>query len=300
MNPANLKSPFPYFGGKSRIAAEVWRRFGTVKNFVEPFAGSLAVLLARPDWTPNSVETVNDADCYLANFWRALQHDFDAVAKWADWPVNEVDLLARHQWLMAQDDFLQRMKTDPDYYDVKIAGWWVWGKRIWLGRGWCRDNWQQLPDLGNFTKSIVSEDVKRLAKRLEAVRVTCGDWRRVLSHSATDRFGDTALLLDPPYGDDCEMPYVSAVDTAEVRAYAIEAGKNPLMRVALCGYDTEHDMPDDWERLNWKANGGYGNQADGRGKKNSHRECIWFSPACIRQVRQLDLFAEPEPADDAA
>jgi site-specific DNA-adenine methylase len=42
-----LKAPFPYFGGKSRIAAEVWRRFGDVKTYVEPFCGSCAVLLAR-------------------------------------------------------------------------------------------------------------------------------------------------------------------------------------------------------------------------------------------------------------
>ncbi len=27
-----LKAPFPYFGGKSTIAPEVWTRFGNVKN----------------------------------------------------------------------------------------------------------------------------------------------------------------------------------------------------------------------------------------------------------------------------
>ncbi len=43
-----LKAPFPYFGGKSRVADEVWRRFGNPKTYVEPFCGSCAVLLARP------------------------------------------------------------------------------------------------------------------------------------------------------------------------------------------------------------------------------------------------------------
>ncbi len=32
-----IKSPFPYFGGKSRAASLVWPRFGAVKNYVEPF-----------------------------------------------------------------------------------------------------------------------------------------------------------------------------------------------------------------------------------------------------------------------
>lgn len=39
-----LKAPFPWFGGKSRAAHLVWERFGAVGNYVEPFAGSLAVL----------------------------------------------------------------------------------------------------------------------------------------------------------------------------------------------------------------------------------------------------------------
>lgn len=40
-----IKAPFPWFGGKSRAAPLVWQALGDVKNFVEPFAGSLAVLL---------------------------------------------------------------------------------------------------------------------------------------------------------------------------------------------------------------------------------------------------------------
>ncbi len=43
-----LKAPFPWFGGKSRVAHLVWERFGDVGNYVEPFAGSLATLLGRP------------------------------------------------------------------------------------------------------------------------------------------------------------------------------------------------------------------------------------------------------------
>jgi DNA adenine methylase len=96
-----LRAPFPWFGGKSRVAPLVWERFGDVRNYVEPFAGSLAVLLGRP--SAARVETVNDANAYLANFWRALageNADPDAVAFYADQPVNEADLHARHRWLV--------------------------------------------------------------------------------------------------------------------------------------------------------------------------------------------------------
>lgn len=132
-----LKAPFPYFGGKSKVAPEVWQRFGEVKNYVEPFCGSAAMLLARP--SEPKIETVNDANCFIANFWRSLQQDPEGVARFADWPVNEADLHARHRWLMLSESstaWRERMKTDPDFYDVKVAGWWVWGASCWIGAGW--------------------------------------------------------------------------------------------------------------------------------------------------------------------
>jgi hypothetical protein len=133
-----LKAPFPAFGGKSRVADLVWRRLGDVSNFIEPFFFSGAVLLRRPH--PPRVETANDLDCYIANFWRATQHDPEAVAAHADWPVNEIDLHARHRYLVLSDDaraFRERMRADPDHYDPKIAGWWCWGACCWIGSGWC-------------------------------------------------------------------------------------------------------------------------------------------------------------------
>ncbi len=82
-----LSAPFPWFGGKRKVAAEVWRRFGRVDNFVEPFFGSGAVLLGRPTPVVGN-ETVNDLDGYVANFWRAIKLSPEATAEWADNPVN--------------------------------------------------------------------------------------------------------------------------------------------------------------------------------------------------------------------
>ena len=63
-----MKAPFPWFGGKRRVAPLVWAALGDVDNYVEPFAGSLAVLLERPLNHRRTAETVNDRDYYLANF----------------------------------------------------------------------------------------------------------------------------------------------------------------------------------------------------------------------------------------
>ena len=76
----SLAAPFPYFGGKRRAAPIIWRALGDPGGYVEPFAGSAAVLLARPPFKGRRVETLNDADGWLVNCWRAIQHDPTTVA----------------------------------------------------------------------------------------------------------------------------------------------------------------------------------------------------------------------------
>jgi len=317
-----LKAPFPWFGGKSRAAHLVWPRLGNVQNYVEPFFGSGAVLLERPH-TPQ-IETVNDLDCYLSNFWRALQHAPGQVARHADWPVNEIDLLARHRWLDAQAEFRERMGSDPDYYDVRVAGWWVWGQCSWIGDGWCMQRAdgnqpQQLPHLGAAGMGInrklpsldrgrginrkltqlngrgerIQEYFTTLAQRLRDVRVACGDWSRILNAGADTRLGVTGVFLDPPYSsDEHNVKYaansdISADISADVSKWAIEHGNIQKLRIALCGYAGMYDMPSTWECVKWKAQGGHG--VTERAIDNSTRERIWFSPNCLKTRTLLDI-----------
>jgi hypothetical protein len=130
----------------------VWERFGAdVRNYVEPFFGSGAVLLRRPGFDAQRapIETINDLDCLVGNFWRAVQVDPEAVAYWADSPVNEADLHARHRWLHRAvreawaemggiAAWRERLTHDPEFCDVRIAGWWCWGLSCWIGDNWCR------------------------------------------------------------------------------------------------------------------------------------------------------------------
>jgi len=135
-NAGTLAAPFPYFGGKSGACDEVWRALGDPENYVEPFAGSAAMLLGRP--SIGHTETINDADGFVANFWRAVSLDAVAVALHADWPCNEADLFARHSWLVRQrETLLDGLHSAPDWYDAKVAGWWCWGACNWIGSGWC-------------------------------------------------------------------------------------------------------------------------------------------------------------------
>ena len=133
-----LRAPFPWNGGKSRVAAKCWNAFGAdIANYIEPFFGSGAVLLGRPGGA-GKIETVNDLDGGICNFFRAIAADPDAVAEWCDWPVSELDLHARHAWLVERLNALsEQLRADPDFCCPKTAGWWVWGICQWIGTGWC-------------------------------------------------------------------------------------------------------------------------------------------------------------------
>ena len=332
-----LDAPFVWFGGKRRVAGIVWQRFGAVANYVEPFYGSGAVLLGRPgvDLDDLPLETVNDLDGFVANAWRAIALRPEETAEWADQPVMECDLHARHVWLRERRaDLTARLCADPDYCDTQIAGWWLWGMACWIGGGWCGPSgsgpWIVETDaegVRRFVLGDASQGVKRqrvhlgdrgqgvcrqlplpgwfaaLAARLRRVRVCCGDWSRVMGPSVTFKHGLTAVFLDPPYsaeaGRDMGCYALDSGDVAHaVRDWALANGDNPLLRIALCGYEGEHEMPDDWECVAWKAGGGYGAGKGGSGDANKHRERIWFSPACLRPGRdagQLSMFQEAAP-----
>ena len=75
--------------------------------------------------------------------------------------------------------------------------------------------------------------------------------------------------------------------SADVRAWAIEHGDNPRLRIVLCGYDGEHAMPATWRTVSWKAKGGYGNAS---GNLNRLREVMHLSPHCLDATRQRGLF----------
>lgn len=142
MTLTNLhKTPWPWFGGKADAAPHVWDALGDVAHYVEPFAGSLAVLLRRPHECNRTYysETVNDLDGLLVNAWRSLQMSPDAMADAASWPVSEADVHARHialvKWRAERQ--LEHLMGDPNWHDPVMAGWWAWGQSCWIGSGWC-------------------------------------------------------------------------------------------------------------------------------------------------------------------
>ena len=140
-------------------------------------------------------------------------------------------------------------------------------------------------------KLVLSEWMTELSDRLRRVRVCSGDWQRVCGPSVTFKHGMTGVFLDPPYSAEADRyeTLYSEEDLSvahEVRRWCIENQDNPLLRIALCGYEGEHCLPG-WTEIQWKTCGGYGNLGNAAGRDNAARERIWFSSACIDPSRRL-------------
>jgi hypothetical protein len=313
-----LAAPFPYFGGKRRAAGRIWQALGDPSGYVEPFAGSAAVLLARPPFRGRRVETLNDLDGWLVNCWRAIQLSPDDVARHAWGPVAEIDYHARLAWLQQRRtlDLVAWLEGDPEHHDAKAAGWWLYVLACGIGAPFGPGPWRvvdghlrkgnagqgvnrKLPHLGDAGRGVNRGDaepgqleayMQQLADRLQRVRITCGAWDRVMTRRiicGNYQWKDCAAFLDPPYATSGDLYAESSEGVAvAVREWCAAAAPRDL-RVILCGYDTEHDalLSQGWSVIEGKSGRGAGYSSDAF---NGRRERLWLSPACIGSA-QLGL-----------
>ena len=296
-----LTAPFPYFGGRSRVAKKILKRLGDVTVYVEPFAGSLAVLLAG---APHKREIVCDINGFVVNFWRALQHDPDTVAHYADYPTYHDDLTARHRWLVqwARDKGTS-LSDDPDWYDPQAAGWWAWGASNWIGGGWCVGaSGDKRPHVGSHTGGqglqVQRHDLKgvgigsgdrlrsyfyTLAQRLSGVVVLNRSWESALTpsllmHTRTEPKPPVGILMDPPYlvdersADLYTSDQIGTSNNSAEESYRWARKWGARYRIAYCCRDGDFPVPAGWTAETHTFGGV---------KRKARRDMVMFSPACV-------------------
>ena len=316
-NSAALLAPFPYFGGKRSIIGAVWQRLGAPKQYIEPFCGSAAMLLGASH--PASLEVISDASGFIANFWRAVKHQPEAVATWADYPVSHVDLGARHQWLMAQRARVAQLLADPNNAgDAQVAGWWLWGQCAWIGSGWC--DWEkpalgqiphvsnagmgvqalgQIPHTSNAGRGVQAigqiphlTDAGRGVQASEEAMWTSGGrtawrWLRQLANRL-ERVrvvhGDWSRCLNHHYG---KTDTAIFFDPPYKRYEALYGVRVP---VASAVEDWAREHPDlrialcghagDYELPGWEMMLWSRGRLTYGGASTTEQEVVWFSPAC--------------------
>lgn len=262
----------PYYGGKQRIADRIVAAFPPHLHYVEPFAGGLSVLLAKP---PSKLETVNDLDHHLVTFWRVLRdRPEDLMRVCALTPHSRVELdmcrqpmdgldeleIARRVWSqLAQGRAGRRTRTGWRYYITGDTGAMATYLRGYLDR------------------------MPPAAARLASVQLECMPALDVI-----DRYGrDTGVLLyvDPPYLSSTRrsLQYVHELHTEAEHRELAEALQATAAAVVLSGYHSPlyDEIYGDWHVIEIPAS----TQKSGQDARRT--EVLW----CNFEPRR-DLFTE--------
>ena len=252
----------PYFGSKRQAAAKVWEHLGDPYIYIEPFAGSLAVLLARPNPNPGW-EIVCDLDGHVINFWRALKLDPQGLLALDAGPVSEVEIDAWHRCLLTEQPVLtEKLRADHTYFDADLAYMWWAGASSWIGSGWCRGKpSRQRPHIdrtlkGVYAQGMTDDKMLAIAERLSNCIILAGDWtdawKRGVSDAIIKRYqnkagGSIGVFLDPPYTKETGRADLYSEDaplSQQVQEWALRKGDRPAARLVGRGVRHRVSRPD--------------------------------------------------------
>lgn len=256
-----MKPPIPYFGSKQALAGWIVSLLPPHEHYVEPYAGSLAVLLAK---IPSNHETVNDRSKSLMTFWRVLRDRPEELAR-----VCALTPHSRAEFDAAFDD------TDDE---LELA------RRLWVrltqsrGGSLRKTGWRHYVEPTSSTSMPAYLDGYRArlaagAERLMRVSLECRPALEVIA-SYGSRPG-CLLYVDPPYPGDLRTHsnrYEHEMrDEADHRKLA-EALWDCAATVVLSGYPSPlyDELYEGWYREQTAASTG-----NGRAGEQARVEVLW-------------------------
>lgn len=229
--------PFSYYGGKTTLGPQIAALLPKHRHYIEPFAGSLAVLLAKP---PSDSETVNDIDGDIVTFWRVLRdhpEELERVAMLTPHSRTEHELA----WTPAPTDDIER------------------ARRVWVRLTQCRSHsmrksgwWYRKEPAGHSPAAYVKSYAARLlpcAQRLANVTLESRDAVLLIQEYGSEK--SACIYADPPYvGTTRATNYgVEMTKSADHEAFA-SACHDAKASVVVSGYDSAlyRDLFDKWHR----------------------------------------------------
>jgi DNA adenine methylase len=181
-----VRPPFTYFGGKTLLADRIVALFPQHDHYVEPFAGSLAVLLAKP---PSHRETVNDLDGDLVNFWQVLRdRPADLIRACTLTPHSRTEYQKAYE---ASSDELERARRTWIVLSQGRAG--TLKRTGWRCQVASQNRGNSVPqDLAGYISRM-----EQVAQRMTNVSLECRPALEMVE--AYGGSEDSLLYLDPPY-----------------------------------------------------------------------------------------------------
>jgi DNA adenine methylase len=236
-----VNPPFAYYGGKTGMAPRIVDLMPEHRVYIEPFAGSLAVLFAKP---PSTHEIVNDLDNSVVTFFRVLREHYEDLER-----VCALTPHARSEYAVAD------LSSELDDLE-RARRFWVrvnqsFGKTAGRQTGWSVTTAR--------TQSVPMSVLNRIgrfaavADRLARVSIECCDAAGLVARLAT---ADTLIYADPPYlaetrrGRDRRRPKDYGHDMGHVDEHRVlaEVLRSTAATVILSGYPSPlyEELYGDW------------------------------------------------------
>ncbi len=275
---------FGWYGGKFSHLDWLLPLLPKCHHYCEPFAGSAAVLLNRP---PSPIETYNDLDGEVVNFFRVLRDRGSEIEK------------AIALTPFSREEFAIACKLDPDVADVERA------RRFYIRARQVRTGLAQTATIGrwanckNTSRAGMSGVISRWLGGVEQLDTICQRLLRVQieNRPATDvvKLYDsprTLFYCDPPYvhdtrGDSNAYKYEMTDEQHKELADTLNSAKG---QVAFSNYDCDL-LADLYPARRWHKT--YGQPRTNHSTKGKRIEVLWtnYAPSNER-VRPLNFFGE--------
>jgi len=261
------------------MAARINALLGDVVGaYVEPFFGSGAVLLSRPQ---ASIELVNDVDGDLIHFYRVLRDPatrYRLIDALVYTPYARAELeQARSEPLSEVDDPIERARrflvlSNQSYVGSAGAGSWT-------------STLSPSSKHSNATKwnNYVTR-LSAVAERLSGVQVECADALTVLGKVAKTSSPKLALYLDPPYVKESrngsryrEDGFVAEHHERMLALVRDLPGPTVISGYASELYDSVLTPAHGWRR---DEHARAATSSSGRGSTATRVEVLWSNAAC--------------------
>jgi DNA adenine methylase len=288
-----MRPPTNYYGAKARLAPWIASLLPPHRTYLEPFAGSAAVLFAKP---PSPTEILNDLDGQVVNFFTVLR----------DQPAELARALRLTPYARAEYQQLAARYDDPDLDEVERARRWFIRVNQSIshlaGRGrpagWAAAyNTNGADHAHKF--AALADRLEACAQRLRRVHLECRPAAEVLAKYAKPG-AEAVVYCDPPYlaevrsalarrrGADYAVEYAGE---AEHRALAEVLWATPAT-VLLSGYPSAlyEELYAGWWRVERTVLRPTSNTSGGRGAVAV--EVVWSNRP---QACQLELAPAPPP-----
>lgn len=164
--------------GKKRISRRLAAMLPAHKTYVEPFAGSAAVLFAKE---PAEVEVINDADPEIADAYRLLKK----------LSASDMARLRKMPWVGDEKRYKSLLDAKPTG-DIQRLHRFLYLTHFSYGKMRGRSF---SPSVSGIEAKTMNR-VEQFAPRLKRVNVYSGDYEKVVRKYDSK---DTVFFLDPPY-----------------------------------------------------------------------------------------------------